>query len=204
VNTIEEIIKDLQAGKMVVIMDDEDRENEGDLIMAAEKLTADDVNFMITQGRGLFCLPMTESLCKKIGIKPMVETNRCRFGTNFTVSIEAESGVATGISAKDRAHTVHVAIADNATMTDIVSPGHVFPIMAKEGGVLERQGHTEAACDLMRLAGFKPTGVLIEILNADGSMARRPELEVFAELHGLKIGTVADLVTYRQQIESTL
>lgn len=198
-HSIPEVIDDLRQGKMIIMMDDERRENEGDLIMLAEKLSADDINFMITHGRGLFCLPLAASLCQKVGITPMVQQNRCQFGTNFTVSIEAATGVHTGISTADRLRTVQAAIADNAKPSDIVSPGHVFPIMAEENGVLARPGHTEAACDLAVLAGYKPAAVLIEILNPDGTMARRPELEQFAAKYQLKLATVADLVTYRQQ-----
>lgn len=200
-HSITEIIDDIRLGKMVIIVDDEDRENEGDLIMAADCVTPDAVNFMITHGRGLFCLPMAASLCQRIGLQPMTKNNGCRFGTNFTVSIEAAEGVSTGISTADRAHTVKTAIANNADTTSIVSPGHVFPLMAREGGVLTRAGHTEAACDLAQLAGFKPAAVLIEILNADGSMARRPELDRFAEQHQLKISSVAALVAYQKQQE---
>ncbi len=196
-NSIPELIDDLRDGKMVIILDDEDRENEGDLIMSAECVTAASVNFMITHGRGLFCLPMDELLCDKLGLKPMAAVNRCKFGTNFTVSIEAAEGVSTGISASDRATTVLTAVSDHVKPEDLVSPGHVFPIAAKHNGVLARRGHTEAVCDLMRLAGFKPAGVLIEILNADGTMARRPQCEIFAKQHGLKMGTIADLIKFR-------
>ncbi len=197
-HSIEEIIADIAQGKLVIIVDDEDRENEGDLIMAAQALTAEHVNFMITHGRGLFCMPITAQLCQQLGLTFMATHNQSRFHTNFTVSIEATEGVTTGISTHERAHTVHTAIADGASAANIVSPGHVFPLVAAEGGVLTRAGHTEAAVDLARLAGFKPAGVLIEILNTDGTMARVPQLEEYAILHNLKMGSIADLIAYRK------
>ncbi len=199
-NTTEELIEEISQGKMVILLDDEDRENEGDLVVAAEKITPELINFMITHARGLVCLTLTQEACHTLRLPLMVsDQNKSKFGTNFTVSIEAAQGVTTGISATDRASTIQAAIAPEAVAEDLVQPGHIFPIMAREGGVLTRQGHTEAGCDLARLAGFKPSSVIVEILNEDGSMARRPDLERFAEKHQLKIGTVADLVRYRQK-----
>lgn len=203
-NTIEEIIEDLRAGKMVILMDDEDRENEGDLIMAADAVTPEAINFMATHGRGLVCLTLTQERCKQLNLPLMVDNNGAQFSTNFTVSIEAAQGVTTGISAADRAVTVQAAVAKDATAADIVMPGHIFPLKAQEGGVLTRAGHTEAGCDLARLAGFSPAGVIVEILNEDGTMARRPDLEVFAQKHDLKLGTVADLIEYRNNNETTI
>ena len=203
-NTIEEIIEDIRQGKMVILMDDEDRENEGDLIMAAERVLPQDINFMATHGRGLICLTMTQQRCELLNLPLMVDANKAQFATNFTVSIEAAEGVTTGISAADRARTVQAAVAPNAKAADVVQPGHIFPLMAQEGGVLTRAGHTEAGCDLARLAGFEAAGVIVEILNEDGTMARRPELEVFAEKHGIKIGTIADLIEYRNINETTI
>ena len=196
-NTIEELIHDIRQGKMVVLMDDEDRENEGDLVMAAECVRAEDINFMARFARGLICMPMTRERCERLGLPLMVEHNGSGFATKFTVSIEAATGVTTGISAQDRARTVQAAVARNARASDIVQPGHIFPLMAEPGGVLFRAGHTEASCDLARLAGFEAAGVICEIMNDDGTMARRPELEKFAQEHGLKIGTIADLIHYR-------
>ena len=196
-NTPEELIADIRAGRMVVLMDDEDRENEGDLVMAAECVRAEDINFMAKYARGLICMPMTRERCERLGLPLMVQRNASGFGTKFTVSIEAATGVTTGISAQDRARTVQAAVARNARAEDIVQPGHIFPLMSEPGGVLFRAGHTEAACDLARLAGFEAAGVICEVMNDDGSMARRPELEKFAEEHGLKIGTIADLIHYR-------
>jgi len=203
-HTTAEIIDDIKRGKMVILMDDEDRENEGDLIMAAEHVTPEAVNFMVTHARGLVCLPMTEERCKRLKLPLMVDNNSAQFSTNFTVSIEAAKGVTTGISASDRAKTILAAASTHAQSEDIVQPGHIFPLIAKEGGVLNRAGHTEAGVDLARLAGCEPAGVIVEILNPDGSMARRPELEVFAEKHGLKIGTIADLIEYRNLNETTI
>jgi 3,4-dihydroxy 2-butanone 4-phosphate synthase/GTP cyclohydrolase II len=203
-NSIEEIIHDIRLGKMVILMDDEDRENEGDLVMAAECVRAEHINFMARHARGLVCMPVSQAHSQRLGLRPMVERNRCGFGTKFTVSIEAASGVTTGISAADRARTVQVASAQNASAADIVQPGHVFPLVADPGGVLVRAGHTEAACDLARLAGFGESGVICEIINDDGTMARRPDLERFAVEHQLKIGTIADLIHYRLLNESTL
>ncbi len=203
-NSPEEIIEDIRQGKMVVLMDDEDRENEGDLIMAADKVTADDINFMARYGRGLICLTLTRDRCEQLNLPLMVSGNSDLHGTNFTVSIEASEGVTTGISAADRAVTVKAATAADATPEDIVMPGHIFPLMAQPGGVLTRAGHTEAGCDLARLAGYEPASVIVEILNEDGTMARRPDLEVFAEEHGLKLGTVADLIEHRIRNEKTV
>ncbi|TBW34214.1 3,4-dihydroxy-2-butanone-4-phosphate synthase [Azotobacter chroococcum] len=203
-NSIDELIEDIRQGKMVILMDDEDRENEGDLIMAAECVQAEHINFMAKYARGLICMPMTRERCETLKLPLMAPRNGSGFGTKFTVSIEAAEGVTTGISAADRARTVQVAAAKNAQADDIVSPGHIFPLMAQPGGVLARAGHTEAACDLARMAGFEPSGVICEIMNDDGSMARRPELEDFAEQHGIKIGTIADLIHYRLIHERTI
>jgi 3,4-dihydroxy 2-butanone 4-phosphate synthase/GTP cyclohydrolase II len=203
-NTPQEIIDDIALGKMVILMDDEDRENEGDFIMAAEKVTPEAINFMATHGRGLICMPMTLEKCKQLKLPLMVDNNNAQFSTNFTVSIEAAEGVTTGISAADRAKTVLAAAAADASHLNIVQPGHIFPLMAKDGGVLNRAGHTEAGVDLARLAGLEPASVIVEILNEDGSMARRPDLEVIAEKHGLKMGTIADLIEYRNANETTI
>ena len=203
-NSIDEIIEDLRAGKMVVIMDDEDRENEGDLLMAADFVTPDAINFMARHGRGLICLTLTHERCKQLRLPLMVSSENQLHSTNFTVSIEAAEGVTTGISAADRATTVLAAVAANASAQDLVQPGHIFPLMAQPGGVLVRAGHTEAGCDLARLAGCSPASVIVEILKEDGSMARRPDLEVFAAEHGLKIGTIADLIQYRIRNEKTV
>lgn len=203
-NSTQEIIDDIRQGKMVILMDDEDRENEGDLILAAEHVTAEAINFMVTHARGLVCLPMTAARCQRLNLPLMVNNNGAQFSTNFTVSIEAAEGVTTGISAADRALTIQRAVSKQATATDIVQPGHIFPLIAKEGGVLTRAGHTEAGVDLARLAGCEPAAVIVEILNEDGSMARRPQLEVFAEKHGIKIGTIADLIEYRNLNETTI
>ncbi|MCB4793516.1 3,4-dihydroxy-2-butanone-4-phosphate synthase [Pseudomonas sp. NP21570] len=203
-NTAEELIEDIRAGKMVILMDDEDRENEGDIIVASECVTAEHINFMARFARGLICMPMTRERCELLKLPLMAPRNGSGFGTKFTVSIEAAEGVTTGISAADRARTVQAAVARAAKAEDIVSPGHIFPLMAQPGGVLARAGHTEAACDLARMAGFEPSGVICEIMNDDGTMARRPELELFAEQHGLKIGTIADLIHYRMIHERTV
>jgi 3,4-dihydroxy 2-butanone 4-phosphate synthase/GTP cyclohydrolase II len=202
--TIPEILEDLRAGKMVVIVDDEDRENEGDLIMAAELVRPSDINFMVTHARGLVCLSLTRERCRQLGLGPMVVSNTSPHHTNFTVSIEAAEGVTTGISAYDRAHTIRTAVRPDAAPEDLSQPGHIFPLMAQPGGVLTRTGHTEAASDLAMLAGLEPAGVLVEILNPDGSMARRPELEVFAREHGLKIGSIEDLIRHRLATEHTV
>jgi 3,4-dihydroxy 2-butanone 4-phosphate synthase/GTP cyclohydrolase II len=203
-NTTEEIIEDIRQGKMVVIMDDEDRENEGDLVMAAVHTRPEDINFMARYGRGLICLTLTRERCHQLRLPLMVNDSKTPHSTNFTVSIEAASGVTTGISAADRARTIQCAVAAGAKAEDLVQPGHIFPLMAQPGGVLSRAGHTEAGCDLARLAGQEAAAVIVEILSEDGSMARRPELERFAEEHGLKIGTIADLIHYRIQHEKTL
>lgn len=203
-NTTEEIIADIRRGRMVILMDDEDRENEGDLIMAASMVRPEDINFMARYGRGLICLTLTKERCEQLQLPLMVSDNKEKHGTAFTLSIEAAHGVTTGISAYDRAHTVRVAVAPNATSADIVQPGHIFPLMAQPGGVLTRAGHTEAGCDLTRLAGMEPAAVIVEVLNEDGSMARRPDLEAFAREHDIKIGTVADLIQYRLQNEPTV
>ncbi|MHB0774633.1 bifunctional 3,4-dihydroxy-2-butanone-4-phosphate synthase/GTP cyclohydrolase II [Halomonas sp. WWR20] len=201
---IEDLVEDIRQGKMVILMDDEDRENEGDIIMAAEKVEAAHINFMARHARGLICLPMTRERCERLNLPLMVRDNGSGFGTKFTLSIEAASGVSTGISAADRARTVRAAVARDAKASDIVQPGHIFPLMAEPGGVLRRAGHTEAACDLAAMAGLDPSGVICEVMNEDGSMARRPELERFAEEHGVKIGTIADLIHYRIHNEQTV
>ena len=203
-NTPEEVIEDLRQGRMVVIMDDEDRENEGDLIMAAEQVTAEAINFMARFGRGLICLTLTKERCQQLRLPLMVGVNESAHSTNFTVSIEAAEGVTTGISAADRATTVLAAVRPDAKPQDLVQPGHIFPLMAQPGGVLVRAGHTEAGCDLARLAGLDPSAVIVEILNEDGSMARRSDLELFAREHDLKIGTIADLIQYRVSNEKTI
>ncbi len=203
-NTIPEILEDIRAGRMVVMLDDEDRENEGDLIMAAQMVRPQDVNFMTREARGLLCLTLTEQRTRQLGLHPMVSDNTALHHTNFTVSIEAAEGVTTGISAHDRARTIQVAVKSDAKPQDLAQPGHIFPLTAQPGGVLTRAGHTEAGCDLAALAGLEPSAVLIEILHEDGSMARRPELEVFAVKHGLKIGSIADLIRYRLETEKTV
>jgi 3,4-dihydroxy 2-butanone 4-phosphate synthase/GTP cyclohydrolase II len=203
-NTIDEILADISAGKMAVLMDDEDRENEGDLIMAAECVRAEDVNFMARYGRGLICLTLTRDRCRQLRLPLMVSDTDSSHRTNFTLSIEAAEGVTTGISAHDRAHTVKTAVAPNAGPEDLRQPGHIFPLMAQPGGVLTRAGHTEAGCDLARLAGFSAAAMIVEILNDDGTMARRPDLERFARAHNLKIGTIADLIRYRLKNESSV
>ena len=201
---IEDIIEDIRQGRMVILMDDEDRENEGDLIMAAQWVRPEDINFMARYGRGLICLTLTPERCDQLGLPLMVSRNEEAQGTNFTVSIEAAEGVTTGISAADRATTIRAAVAPDAKPSDLVQPGHVFPLMARPGGVLTRAGHTEAGCDLARLAGLEPAAVIVEILNEDGTMARRPDLERFAARHGLKMGTIADLIEYRLRHEKTV
>ena len=201
VATIEAAIEDIRQGKMVILVDDEDRENEGDLTVAAEAATQENINFMAKYGRGLICLTLTPDKCDQLGLKPMVRDNTSPFETAFTVSIEAKHGVTTGISAADRAHTIITAVADGASANDLVSPGHIFPLRAKPGGVLVRTGQTEGSVDLARLAGLKPAGVICEIMNDDGTMARMPELKKFAKVHGIKICTIADLVAYRLKNE---
>jgi len=203
-NTTEEIIEDIRQGKMVVIMDDEDRENEGDLLMASSAVTADDVNFMARYGRGLICMTLTQQRCEQLNLPLMIHGTDVIESTNFTMSIEAAEGVTTGISASDRAITILAAVKSDATPNDIVQPGHIFPLMAQPGGVLTRAGHTEAGCDLAGLAGLEPSSMIVEILNEDGTMARRPDLETFAQEHDLKIGTIEDLISYRLKNEKTV
>ena len=198
----EEIIAELRAGKMVILVDEEDRENEGDLVIAADHVTAEAVNFMAKHGRGLICLTLTRERCQQLNLPLMVRDNGTSMGTNFTVSIEAASGVTTGISAADRALTIKTAVASNAKPSDLVQPGHIFPLMAQPGGVLIRSGHTEAGCDLAAMAGCSATSVICEIMKDDGSMARLPDLLEFAKEHQLKIGSIADLIQYRSQHES--
>nr|WP_290576791.1 bifunctional 3,4-dihydroxy-2-butanone-4-phosphate synthase/GTP cyclohydrolase II [Algiphilus sp.] len=201
---IGDVLADMRAGKMVVIMDDEDRENEGDLIIAAEKVRPEDINFMARHARGLICLTLSPERCRQLRLPPMVAHGDDAHRTAFTVSIEAAEGVTTGISAFDRAHTIRTAVKPEATPEDLVQPGHVFPLMAQPGGVLTRAGHTEAGCDLARMAGLEPASVIVEIMNEDGTMARRPDLEVFAREHGLRIGTIADLIRYRLREEHSV
>ncbi len=203
-NTIDEILEDIRLGKMAVLMDDEDRENEGDLIMAAECVRPEDVNFMARFGRGLICLTLTRERCRQLRLPLMVSDTDSAHRTNFTLSIEAAEGVTTGISAHDRAHTVLTAVAPKARPEDLRQPGHIFPLMAQPGGVLTRAGHTEAGCDLARLAGRSAAAMIVEILNDDGTMARRPDLERFAKQHDLKIGTIADLIRYRLKNERSV
>jgi 3,4-dihydroxy 2-butanone 4-phosphate synthase/GTP cyclohydrolase II len=196
-----EIVAELKAGRMVILVDEEDRENEGDLVLAAEFVTPEAINFMARHARGLVCLTLTEERCRTLGLAPMVAQNRSNTGTNFTVSIEAAEGVTTGISAADRARTVRVAITADSEPSDLVHPGHIFPVVAQAGGVLSRAGHTEAGCDLARLAGLTPAAVICEIMKDDGTMARMPDLLDFAQVHGLKIGTITDLIHYRSRTE---
>jgi len=203
-NNIRELITDIAEGKMIVLMDDEERENEGDLILAAEKVTPETVNFMATHARGLICLALDQKKCEDLGLEQMVKHNGTELGTAFTGSIEAAAGVTTGISAADRSTTILAAVKKNASSKDIVQPGHVFPIKAQNGGVLTRAGHTEAGTDLARIAGFEPSAVIVEIMNDDGTMARRKDLEIFAKKHELKIGTIADLIHYRNISEKSI
>ncbi|ABB73319.1 3,4-dihydroxy-2-butanone 4-phosphate synthase /GTP cyclohydrolase II [Nitrosospira multiformis ATCC 25196] len=202
ISSIQEIIADIKTGRMVILVDEENRENEGDLVLAADFITPAAINFMATYGRGLICLTLMEERCRQLNLPLMVAANRSPLGTNFTVSIEAATGVTTGISAADRARTVQVAVNRGAKPDDIVQPGHIFPLMAQNGGVLVRAGHTEAGCDLAHLAGLTPASVICEILNEDGSMARLPDLVEFAAKHQLKIGAIADLIHYRSRTES--
>ncbi|HEX7650072.1 MAG TPA: bifunctional 3,4-dihydroxy-2-butanone-4-phosphate synthase/GTP cyclohydrolase II, partial [Noviherbaspirillum sp.] len=202
ISTTQEIIAELAAGRMVILVDEEDRENEGDLVLAAEFVTPEAINFMAKYGRGLICLTLTEDRCNQLNLPMMTTRNGTSYGTNFTVSIEAAEGVTTGISAADRAKTVQVAVAKNAKQSDIVQPGHIFPLKAQRGGVLMRAGHTEAGCDLAQLAGLTPAAVICEIMKDDGTMARLPDLIEFAQEHKLKIGTIADLIHYRSRNES--
>ncbi|KAA0445341.1 MAG: 3,4-dihydroxy-2-butanone-4-phosphate synthase [Candidatus Thioglobus sp.] len=203
-SNIKEILADYKQGKMIILLDDEDRENEGDLIIPAATVSKEDINFMATYGRGLICLTLTQERCQLLNLPLMVAQNNDANGTNFTVSIEAVEGVTTGISAADRAKTVLTAVAQDAKPADIVQPGHIFPLMAQPGGVLVRPGHTEAGCDLARLAGLEPASVIVEILNEDGSMARRDDLEIFAQKHKMKWGTIEDLISYRIENEKTV
>jgi 3,4-dihydroxy 2-butanone 4-phosphate synthase/GTP cyclohydrolase II len=203
-NTIEEILADFSQGRMVVIMDDEDRENEGDIIMAATMVRPEDVNFMARYGRGLICLTLTRDRCKQLRLPLMVSDTDLDQRTNFTLSIEAAEGITTGISAYDRARTIRAAVGADARPEELRQPGHIFPLMAQPGGVLTRAGHTEAGCDLARLSGLEPAAVIVEVLNDDGTMARRPDLEKFAAEHGIKIGTIADLIRYRLEKERSV
>lgn len=203
-NTTVELIEDLRQGKMIILMDDEDRENEGDLVMVAEQVRPEDINFMAKNARGLICLTLTREHCEKLDLPLMSKSNGTAYDTNFTVSIEAAEGVTTGISAADRAYTIRTAVAANVSADDIVQPGHIFPLMAREGGVMTRAGHTEAGCDLARLAGFAPSAAIVEIMNDDGTMARRDDLMKFAQEHDLKIGTIADLIQFRSINERTI
>lgn len=203
-NTAIELIEDIRNSRLIVLMDDENRENEGDLVMAASAVRAEDINFMAQHGRGLICLTLTPERCKSLNLSLMVGNSYSNHSTNFTVSIESAEGVTTGISAADRAQTIQTAVAENAHPSDLIQPGHIFPLMAHPGGVLSRAGHTEAGCDLASLAGLMPAAVIVEILKNDGSMARRPDLEIFAEKHGLKIGTIADLIQHRIKNEKAI
>ena len=202
--SVETLISDIRDGKMVILMDDEDRENEGDLVMAGAHCSSEHINFMARHARGLICLTLTEERCRQLGLPPMVKENTERNKTAFTVSIEAAEGVTTGISAADRARTIQAAVATNARASDLVQPGHIFPVQARPGGVLMRAGHTEAGCDLVRLSNLEPAAVICEIMNDDGSMARRPDLEAFAKQNELSIGTIADLIHYRSITETTV
>jgi len=204
ISSIQEAIDDIRSGKMIILVDDEDRENEGDLCLGAQFVTPEAINFMARHGRGLICLTMNEELAEKLNLRPMVQENKARFGTAFTVSIEARDGVTTGISAADRATTIQAAVNPEANADDLVSPGHVFPIIARKGGVLVRTGQTEGSVDICRLAGLAPAGVICEIMKDDGTMARMPDLEIFALAHDLKIVTIADLIDYRMQNESLI
>ena len=203
-NTIEEVIADIRAGQLVILMDDQERENEGDLIVAAQMITPERINFMATHARGLICLTIDEALAERLVLPLMAENNQTPYATRFTVSIEAARGVTTGISAADRANTVKAAVAPDARPDDLVRPGHIFPVVARPGGVLSRAGHTEAGCDLAELAGMTPNAVIAEIMNEDGTMARQDDLIIFAQLHGLKIGTIADLIHYRLSTQRTI
>ncbi len=202
ISDIQGALEDLRQGKMVILVDDEDRENEGDLTMAAEKVTPEAINFMATYGRGLICLSLHPDIVERLGLPPMVHDNRSRFQTAFTISVDAKNGVTTGISAADRAHTILTAVADDAAPDDLVQPGHVFPIRARRGGVLFRAGQTEGSVDLARVASLKPAAVICEIMNEDGTMARRPNLDAYAQSHGLRVVTIADIIAYRMRNES--
>ncbi|MES2878900.1 MAG: bifunctional 3,4-dihydroxy-2-butanone-4-phosphate synthase/GTP cyclohydrolase II [Pseudomonadota bacterium] len=202
ISPVEDIVADMRTGRMVILVDEEDRENEGDLVLAADHVTADAVNFMARFGRGLICLTLTRERCERLRLPPMTAVNGDKKGTAFTVSIEAAEGVTTGISAADRARTIQAAVAKNAKPDDLVQPGHIFPLQAVEGGVLMRAGHTEAGCDLAAMAGCSPAAVICEVMKDDGTMARLPDLQLFAAEHGLKIGTIADLIEHRSRVES--
>ena len=202
ISPVEDIVADMKAGRMVILVDEEDRENEGDLVLAADHVTPEAINFMARYGRGLICLTLTRERCERLQLPPMVPRNGTKMGTAFTVSIEAAEGVTTGISAADRARTVQAAVAADAQATDLVQPGHIFPLQAVDGGVLMRAGHTEAGCDLATMAGCTPAAVICEIMKDDGTMARLPDLQLFAAEHGLKIGTIADLIEHRSRNES--
>ncbi len=202
ISSIQDIVAEMAAGRMVVLVDEEDRENEGDLVLAADHVSAQAINFMARYGRGLICLTMTRERCERLNLPPMVTRNSAKHGTAFTVSIEAAEGVTTGISAADRAHTVKLAVAANARAEHLVQPGHIFPLQAADGGVLMRAGHTEAGCDLAALAGCSPSAVICEIMNDDGTMARLSDLQLFAAAHGLKIGTIVSLIEHRSRHES--
>jgi len=204
ISPVEEIVADMRAGRIVILVDEEDRENEGDLVLAADHVTADGINFMARYGRGLICLTLSRERCERLQLPPMTARNGDKKGTAFTVSIEAAEGVTTGISAADRARTVQAAVAANAVPADLVQPGHIFPLQAVDGGVLMRAGHTEAGCDLAAMAGCTPAAVICEIMKDDGTMARLPDLQLFAAEHGLKIGTIADLIEYRSKTESLI
>ena len=204
ISPVPELVADLAAGRMVILVDEEDRENEGDLVMAAERVSAEAINFMARYGRGLICLTLTRERCERLQLPPMTSRNGAQHGTAFTVSIEAATGVTTGISAADRARTVQAAVARDARASDLVQPGHIFPLQAHDGGVLMRAGHTEAGCDLAAMAGLSPAAVICEVMNDDGTMARLPDLERFAAEHGLKIGTIAALIEHRSHTESLI
>lgn len=201
ISPVEDIVADMRAGRIVILVDEEDRENEGDLVLAADHVTPEAINFMARFGRGLICLTLTRDRCERLRLPPMVPRNGTKMGTAFTISIEAAEGVTTGISAADRARTVQAAVAPDAQAGDLVQPGHIFPLQAVEGGVLMRAGHTEAGCDLAAMAGCSPAAVICEIMKDDGTMARLPDLQVFAAEHGLKIGTIADLIEHRSRNE---
>jgi len=204
ISPVEDIVADMRAGRMVILVDEEDRENEGDLVLAADHVTPEAINFMARFGRGLICLTLTRERCERLQLPPMVARNGAQYSTAFTVSIEAAEGVTTGISAADRSRTVQAAVAGGAKASDLVQPGHIFPLQAVDGGVLMRAGHTEAGCDLAGMAGCSPAAVICEIMNDDGTMARLPDLQLFAAEHGLKIGTIADLIEHRSRTESLL
>src|SRR5471032_1992264 len=204
ISSTEEIVAEIRAGRMVILVDEEDRENEGDLVLGADFVTPEAINFMVKHARGLVCLTLTEERCDELQLSMMSSRNGTAFGTNFTVSIEAAEGVTTGISAADRARTIQVAVAKDTQASDIVQPGHIFPLKAQKGGVLMRAGHTEAGCDLAAMAGLAPAAVICEVMNDDGTMARLPDLIAFAELHGLKIGTIASLIEHRSRNETLI